>query len=250
MKAYLLAGGRGERLRPLTDRIPKCLAPIDAQPLLGFWLDLFRREGVTDVLLNVSHHVDQVHRFLASGASAGVRVTVVEEPAPVGSARTVLRERAFVDGEESFWIVYADNLSDIRLGAMRALHAQHREAATIGLFHTPTPTAAGIVGLEPDGRIRSFVEKPAQPDSDLANAGVYLARPALLEAIPDRPGIIDFGLDVLPTLAGHMYGCVLGEFHQDIGTPERLAAAAAAWPHRARPGTPSRPVVTPQPTGA
>lgn len=251
MKAYLLAGGRGERLKPLTDHVPKCLAPIDQQPLLSVWLDFFRREGITDVLINVSHHVEQVHRFLASGTPEGIRVTVVEEAEPVGSGRTVLRERAFVAGEESFWVFYADNLSDIRLDAMRALHAQHREAATIGLFHTPTPTAAGIVGLEPDGRIRSFVEKPAHPESDLANAGVYLGRQALLDAIPDRPGIVDFGLDVLPALVGHMYGCVLSGFHQDIGTPERLAAATAAWRHRALPpGTPSRPVVDPQPTGA
>src|SRR6478752_8193687 len=141
MKAYLLAGGRGERLRPLTDHLPKCLAPINGQPLLGVWLELFAREGVSDVLINVSHHVDQVHRFLASGTPAGVRVTVVEETAPVGSARTVLRERAFVGGAESFWIFYADNLSDIRLAPLRMLHATHRAAVTIGLFHTPTPTA-------------------------------------------------------------------------------------------------------------
>ncbi len=75
MRAYLLAGGRGERLRPLTDRVPKCLAPVGGRPLLAYWLTLCRREGVTDVLLNVSHHFEMVEAFLASWPEPTPRVT-------------------------------------------------------------------------------------------------------------------------------------------------------------------------------
>lgn len=234
MKAFLLAGGRGERLRPLTDQTPKCLVPVDGRPLLAWWFDWCRREGVTDVLVNVSHHAAQVQAFVASQPQApSVRVVVEHEPA--GTATTVKRERGFVDGADDFLVVYADNLSDLRLAPLLARHRAHRDPMTIGLFHTPHPRASGIVEMEAGGRLVSFVEKPAHPTSDLANAGVYVARHAVLDLIPDGPGLVDFGHHVLPRLVGRMHGYVIPEFHQDIGTPERLAAASAAWKDRPRP---------------
>jgi mannose-1-phosphate guanylyltransferase len=236
MKAYLLAGGRGERLRPLTVRIPKCLAPIDGRPLLQIWLDLCARQGVTDVLLNVSHHFDLVDRFLAGAPVPGVRVSVARETAPEGTAATVVRERRFVEGEESFWIFYADNLTDMRLQPIVDLHRSHAFPLTIGLFRTPTPHAAGIVDLDATGRVTSFVEKPPAPRSNLANAGVYLARQAIFDCIPATSAPpVDFGLHVLPSLVGRMGGFEIPEFYEDIGTPERLRAAATAWVSRRAP---------------
>lgn len=232
MRAYLLAGGRGERLKPLTDTIPKCLAPIGGRPLLGYWLDLCAREGITEVLLNVSHHFAAVQQFLAAESRRDVRVQLVHETAPSGTATTVRRERAFVHGDEDFWVFYADNLSDLRTAPMLALHRTHGEPMTVGLFHTMEPKASGIVGLDAGRRIVSFVEKPEHPEGDLANAGVYLARMSLLDTIPEGPGLVDFGHDVLPGLVGHMYGYVIPDFHQDIGTPARLERAAAAWAAR------------------
>lgn len=234
MKAYLLAGGRGERLRPLTDTIPKCLAPVAGRPLLAYWLDLCSRQGVTDVLLNVSHHVDAVDAFLRAETPGGVSVHVVRETAPSGTATTVARERWFVQGESDFWVFYADNLSDLRLAPMLARHAGHADPLTIGLFHTPSPRSSGIVALDADGRVVEFVEKPEHPKGDLANAGVYLARPSLFDAIPDGPGLVDFGRHVLPRLVGRMHGHVIEDFHEDIGTPERLARASADWETRTR----------------
>ncbi len=231
-RAFLLAGGQGERLRPLTDTIPKCLAPIAGRPLLSYWLELCRREGVTDVLLNVSHHFDAVDAFLAAEAQALPRVTVVREMAPAGTATTVRRERAFVSEVDQFWVFYADNLSDLRMRPMLERHLAHTDPLTVGLFHTPFPKASGIVDLDDAGRITAFVEKPANPTSDLANAGVYLARQSVFDAIPDRPGLVDFGHHVLPALVGRMHGYVIPDFHEDIGTPERLAQASARWVSR------------------
>ena len=219
-------------MRPLTDTVPKCLAPIAGRPLLGYWLDLCRREGITDVLVNVSHHFDAVDAFLRERADQSIRVTVVRETEPAGTATTVRRERQFVGGEDDFWVLYADNLSDMRLEPMMACHRAHRDPLTIGLFHTPSPRSSGIVELDAAGRIVEFIEKPAHPKSDLANAGVYLARPALFDAIADGPGLVDFGQHVLPALVGRMHGHVIDGFHEDIGTPERLARASAAWPAR------------------
>lgn len=228
MKAYLLAGGRGERLRPLTLDVPKCLVPIDGTPLLGIWLDLLAREGVAEVLLNVSHHDDQVRAFLAARAP-GPAVTLVVEPEPVGSGRTVLTHRDFVRGAESFWIFYADNLTDMRLGPMVATHDTHDGVMTVGLFHAPNPRAAGIVELDATGRVTGFEEKPAHPRGDLANAGVYLARQAVFDHIPDRPGVVDFGHHVLPGLVGRMAGHVIDGLLVDIGTPAALDRAATLW---------------------
>lgn len=232
MRAYLLAGGRGERLRPLTDRVPKCLAPIGGRPLLAYWLSLCRREGITDVLLNVSHHFEMVEAFLASWPEPTPKVTVVRELEPSGTATTVLRERWFSVNTPDVWVFYADNLSDLRLAPMRRIHDAHVDPLTIGLFHTPAPESSGIVDIDADGRIVSFVEKPAKPRGDLANAGVYLMRSSAFDAIPSGPGLVDFGQHVLPTLVGRMHGYVIPDFHEDIGTPERLVHATAGWAAR------------------
>lgn len=224
----MLAGGLGERLRPLTLSIPKCLVPIDGVPLLAYWLALCARHDVTDVLLNVSQHPDKVRAFLDAWPSAP-RVTLVVEDQPCGTAGIVRDRSDFVAGEESFWIFYADNLTDVALDEMRTAHDRHDGLATIGLFRAAVPTAAGIVELDMTGRIVGFEEKPAHPKGNLANAGIYLARTALVDHIPVGPRLVDFGHDVFPPLVGRLHGHVIDQFLMDIGTPAALASAAAAW---------------------
>jgi mannose-1-phosphate guanylyltransferase len=229
VKAFLLAGGRGERLRPLTQTIPKCLVPIDGVPLLEIWLGHCAKAGITDVLLNVSHHADRVRAHL-SGRDELPRVTLVIEREPVGTAGTVSENRWFVEGEESSWVLYADNLTSLPLSDILTTHRRHREPLTVGLFHAPVPTAAGIVEMDNEGRIVSFEEKPAQPKGDLANAGIYLARSELIHELPDPAGgLMDFGFHVLPKFVGRMFGHVIEQFFMDIGTPAALARASAAW---------------------
>lgn len=228
MKAYLLAGGRGERLLPLTRSTPKCLVPIAGRPLLGLWLDLLDREGVTDVLVNISHHVDQVERFLGE-RSSGPRVQLVVEEEPRGNAGTVSAQASFAADVESVWVFYADNLTNMSLGPMWQRHARHDGLLTMGLFHAPNPRAAGIVTLDSDGRIVAFTEKPEVPASDLANAGVYLLRREALGLLPPAVGVVDFGHHVFPRLLGRMYGHVIDAFLMDIGTPSALQAAEVEW---------------------
>ena len=227
MKAFLLAGGLGERLRPLTLTMPKCLVPINGVPLLDIWLDLCAMHGVTEVLLNVSQHPDLVRAHLARRPARPI-VHLVVETAPRGSATTVSAHRDFVALEEDFWILYADTLSNVDLTAMREAHRRHEGVATLGLFRAPVPTAVGIVDLTPDGRIVRFTEKPSHPTSDLANAGICLARQGLMDAIPTTP-MVDFGHHVFPSLAGRLYGHVIDQFVLDIGTPPALEAAQTAW---------------------
>jgi mannose-1-phosphate guanylyltransferase len=229
MKAFLLAGGLGERLRPLTLTIPKCLVPICGVPILEIWLQACERHGITEVLLNVSQHPDKVEAFLAARGDGGTRVRLVVEERPAGNAGTVRANRAFVDGEESFWIIYSDNLTDMDLGRMLAFHRERDGILTMGLFHAPVPRAAGIVDLDASGRVVAFNEKPENPSSDLANAGLYLARAALLDHIPAGRPLVDFGHDVLPHLVGRMFGYPISGLYSDIGTPAALARAEADW---------------------
>lgn len=228
MKAFLLAAGRGTRLRPLTDSLPKCLAPIQGVPLLAIWLDLCARHGISDVLLNLHHLPEQVLAFL-DGYAGPVRVTAFFEEQLLGSGRTIRENRAFVAGEECFFILYADNLTTADLTALRQFHERHQPPLTLGLFTADSPRECGIASLSPDGRVTSFVEKPERPASRLANAGLYVAGPDLLAAIPDGEGV-DLGLHVLPRLVGQMYGAVIQGYFLDIGTPTNYRRAQAEWP--------------------
>jgi mannose-1-phosphate guanylyltransferase len=235
MKAFLLAGGLGERLRPLTDRVPKCLVPINGVPLLSIWIDLCNRSGIDSVLINVSRHGEQVEAFLAS-EDLPIDVRIVQEKEPIGNAGTVLANRDFVRGEDNFFILYSDNLTDVPLARLLAFHRAHGGVFSMGLFHTPMPTSSGIVELSPEGRIRNFQEKPARPLGDLANAGIYVSGQGVFDAIPhDRP-IVDFGNDVFPRLQGQLYGQLLDGYVRDIGTPQALAQGCRDWAARSTHG--------------
>jgi mannose-1-phosphate guanylyltransferase len=178
--------------------------------------------------LNVSQHVHLVEEFLAGG-EWGVDVTLVREDEPIGNAGTVLAHRGFVANAESFFILYADNLTDIALDSLATCHAGHGGPLTMALFHAPVPSAAGIVTMRADGVITSFEEKPPVPLGDLANAGIYVARQSLFDYIPVRAGVVDFGIDVLPRLVGLSYGCPTEEMVIDIGTPAALSTASDRW---------------------
>ncbi|MGE0448457.1 MAG: nucleotidyltransferase family protein [Vicinamibacterales bacterium] len=238
MKAYLLAGGYGTRLRSETTARPKCLVEIAGRPLLAWWFDLCARHGISDVLVNVSHHGDVVRAFLETAASP-VRVTLVEEPAALGNAGTVLANARFVEGDDDFFVLYADNLTDVDLGRLLAFHRSHAGVLTVGAFRHPRPREAGIVDVRTDGLVLTFVEKPPAPTSDFASAGIYVARQALFPCIPRRPGIVDFGYDVLPRLVGRLYAHEVSGYLADVGTEDGLATARAAWARRDPPALPA-----------
>ena len=230
MKAYLLAAGLGTRLKPLTDRIPKCLVPINGQPLLGIWFELCAEHGISEVLVNL-HHLPEAVRAFVAAYHGPLRIVTVLEPSLLGSAGTVASQRDFVAGEEAFWILYADNLTNVSLSRMLAFHRARHAEFTIGLAPTDTPQEKGIVTLDGDGRVCDFTEKPAEPRSNLANAGIYLAGPSLFPLLDGPvPQPFDFGFDVLPRLVGRMHGYTITEYLKDIGSPAALASAEAQWP--------------------
>lgn len=240
MKAFLLAAGKGTRLRPLTDTTPKCLLPICGKPLLSIWLELLERHGISDVLINTHHHAEQVESFLrCRQGHHRLNIRISHEEVLLGSAGTLWSNRDFVSGEQAFLIAYADNLTNADLTDLFRVHRrtlQHGGILTMALFHAPHPSACGIASIDPEGRITAFEEKPRNPRSDLANAGIYVASDAIFEVIPHpvapgASGILDIGHDVLPLLVHRMFGTVLNAYLRDIGTPESYQAALLECPH-------------------
>jgi mannose-1-phosphate guanylyltransferase len=224
-KALVLAGGLGTRLRPLTDTLPKCLVPIAGKPLLGYWLDHLEQAGVRDVLVNTHHLPELVRAYLADvRATRPLDVVEAYEPVLLGSAGTVAANRAWADDCDEVLIIYADNLSTVDLGKVLAFHRSHRDPVTMMLFHTPYPSQCGIAALDANGRITEFVEKPAHPKSDQANAGLYVVDADIYREMADRR-VFDIGFHILPTFLGRMSGFVFDGYHRDIGNLDALAGA-------------------------
>ena len=236
VKAILLAAGLGTRLRPLTDTIPKCLVPIAGRPLLDFWIDQLANAGVREARVNTHAHAEQVRAYI-DWVKAGGRLRLAEshEAELLGSAGTIAANADLADGAEVVIIVYADNFSDVDLRRMLAFHRAHDDPFTMLLFRAPDPRACGIAEIDDDGRITSFVEKPKEPRSDLANAGVYIVS---ADAYREIAGLraFDLGFEVLPRFVGRMRGWTWEGYYLDIGTPVALEKA-----RRDAPGLLSRP---------
>ena len=241
MKAFLLAAGKGSRLRPYTDTRPKCLIPIYGKPLLEIWIDLLKAHGIDRVLINTHHHAGQVEQAVNRLIiEKEIDIITVFEPELLGSGGTILENRDFVGDGEDFLIAYADNLTDMNLSAMVAFHDIQKangRVLTVGLFRTPTPEACGIATLDSNQVITGFREKPKKPESNLANTGIYVATYAVLRECREirqqvRAKVFDFGFHVLPRLVGRMGGYEIKEYLADIGTVESYRRALDQWPMR------------------
>lgn len=228
-KAFLLAAGLGTRLRPLTETIPKCLVPINGRPLCDYWFGLCEAHGIEEVLMN-THHLPGPVREYVQGLRRDLRIHLVHEETLLGSAGTVRENAGFVEDEDAFLVIYADNLSNVDLGRLCRFHASHGAPVTMGLFRTAYPSQCGIATLDPDGRVLEFVEKPENPKSDLANAGIYVCNRDTIADIPCEGPAVDYGRDVLPLYTGRMYGLPLECYHLDIGNGESYAEAQATCP--------------------
>ncbi len=230
MKAFLLAAGLGSRLKPITDTTPKCLVELNGHPMLDWWAKLLEESGVTEILVNTHYLHGQVHDYISSFNNSHTGIQFVEsyEKELLGSGGTVWSNRGFVKEEEDFLICYADNICDVKIRNMVKFHLEKRPILTMALFRTLHPEQCGIVKTDETGRILDFVEKPEHSASNLANAGIYVANKKIFEIFPKK-SFMDFGKDVLPLLAGGMYGWEIKDYLLDIGTMENYEKAKAEW---------------------
>jgi mannose-1-phosphate guanylyltransferase len=231
MKAFLLAAGIGNRLRPITDTIPKCMVTIDDQPLLDIWLDTFNRAGVDEVLVNLHYLHDVVRRHIVTRTGPPA-VRLVYEPELLGSAGTLLANRKWAAGDDFFLACNADNLTNFELRDLIDVHRSGDQVATLAAFHSENPSAGGVLEVDGAGRMIGFTEKPPQPASDLVNAGIYAFTPAVLDGIRGHAPV-DIGYDLLPALVGQARVVPIDGYFRDIGTPEAYRRARKEWPVRA-----------------
>ncbi len=227
MKGMILAAGEGRRLRPLTDHLPKPMLPIAGRPLLEHIIIHLCDCGVTDLAVNLHHLPTAVMDYFGDGSRWGVSLRYSVEERLLGSAGGVKRLQSFFD--DTFIVFYGDLLTWTDLRSMITLHRQAGALATMGLYHVPDPWNRGIVEVDAAQHIVRFVEKPPRDQvfSNLANAGIYILEPEVLDRIPAEQ-FYDFGHDVFPGLLAEgvrIAGYVIEDPLIDIGLPEKYDEA-------------------------
>jgi mannose-1-phosphate guanylyltransferase/phosphomannomutase len=227
MKAVIMAGGEGTRLRPLTSNAPKPMLPVANRPMMEHIIDLLRRHGFDDIVVTVAFMANTIKTYFGDGTEFGVEITYADEPVPLGTAGSVLNARQHLD--ERFLVISGDVITDIDLTKLVAFHDDAEAIATIGLVQVENPLEFGIVITHDNGTIERFLEKPTwgQVFSDTINSGIYVLDPAIFDHIdPDRPA--DFSSDVFPKLLadGATLRGALGEgYWEDVGTLEAYLRA-------------------------
>jgi NDP-sugar pyrophosphorylase family protein len=238
-KALILATGEGTRLRPLTLDRPKPMLPINGKPLLEHTIALLRRHGIQDIAINLHYCPEVIVKHVGDGSALGVHIVYSREDKILGTAGAARKLNGFI-GNSPLVVVYGDVLTNLNVSALVAFHEHAvtrdpRTKVTLSLYHVSNPTEVGLVGMDDDGRITCFVEKPRleQVFTDLANAGVLVIEPDAVNLVPPDT-FYDFGLHLFPQLlkAGvPMYGWVTPDntYLLDIGTPEKYAQAQKEW---------------------
>lgn len=230
-RALLLAAGLGLRLQPLTNVLPKCLAPIRGRPLLEYWLRALLGSGVDRVLVNAHHHADLVEAYLERSPWAS-QVTLVKEPKLLGTAGTLAANADFFR-DAPFLVAHADNLSTFNVDEFCAAHAARPSGAALTMmtFATDTPSSCGIVTMGADGMVNGFFEKVPNPPGNLANAAVYVFEQEVLDYVLGSHGDIkDLSTQVLPHFVGRMWTWHNAGYHRDIGTMQSWRAAQQDYP--------------------
>jgi mannose-1-phosphate guanylyltransferase len=227
MKAILLAGGKGTRLRPLTIHTPKPIVPIFGRPFLHYQIDLVRKvPEIDEVILSLNYQPRRIEEVFGHGEGLGVKISYVVEPAPLGTAGAVKYAGQSID--ETVVVFNGDVMTRVDLDAVLRLHRERRARATIVLTPVENPTAYGLVETDEQGNVRRFLEKPKPEEitCNTINAGIYVLEPETFDRIPKDtawsiersyfPSLVERG----ETFVAYIYN----GYWIDIGTPEKYVA--------------------------
>jgi NDP-sugar pyrophosphorylase family protein len=216
VKAVLLAAGLGTRLSPITGAVPKILAPVAGEPLLGRQLRYLATCGFETVAVNLHHQADSVEHYLSS-IDAPLEVVVYREVELRGTAGALFPMRDLLT--ERFIVLYGDVVTDADL---RQLYGRSHGLATLAYYVSSDVRDKGLLDIDADGRVVSFVEKPVRSGDGFVNAGVYVLDPAILDFIPAHG---DFGFDVWPRVLASgeaIYAVEIDGYLLDMGNPAAL----------------------------
>jgi mannose-1-phosphate guanylyltransferase / phosphomannomutase len=227
LKAVVMAGGEGTRLRPLTSNQPKPMVPIVGKPCMEHIVELLKAHNFDDVIVTLAFMPQAIRGYFGDGESHGLAIRYSVEESPAGTAGSVkLAEEAL---DEPFLVISGDALCDIDLGALVRFHREKGAFVTIGLKSVPDPLEFGIVVTDEEGRVERFLEKPSwgQVFTDTINTGIYVLEPEVLRHVPDdRP--YDFSKELFPLLlemGKPLYGYVAEGYWQDIGNLDQYRQA-------------------------
>ena len=229
MKAVLMAGGEGSRLRPLTIMRPKPMVQIVNKPVMEHVLDLLKRHGITEVVVTLQYLASVIQDYFGDGSSLGMKIHYSIEETPLGTAGSVKQAEHLLD--EPFIVISGDALTDFDLDEIISFHKSREAKATLTLYQVPNPLEYGVVIIDEEGRIRQFLEKPSWGEviSDTVNTGIYVLDPSIFDYIPaGKP--VDFSQDVFPQLlknGDRLYGFVQDGYWCDVGNIQEYMRANA-----------------------
>lgn len=220
MRAVLMAGGSGTRLRPLTCDLPKPMVPILNRPIAEHIINLLKRHKITEVVATLHYLPDVMRDYFQDGSDFGVQMTyAVEEDQPLGTAGCVKNIAELLD--ETFLVISGDSITDFDLTAAIEFHKRNKSKATLILTRVPNPVEFGVVITDEQMRIRRFLEKPSASEifSDTVNTGTYILEPSVLDYLPVNEES-DFSKDLFPLLLEKdepMYGYIADGYWCDVG---------------------------------
>jgi mannose-1-phosphate guanylyltransferase/phosphomannomutase len=228
MKAVVMAGGEGSRLRPMTANLPKPLLPLANRPVMEHVLRLLRRHGVTDTVVTVQFLASLVRNYFGDGDELEMSLQYATEPRPLGTAGSVKNAEAALRGD-TFLVLSGDALTDADLSGMVEFHRESGALVTVGLKAVPDPLEYGIVICDADGRVNRFLEKPTwgQVFSDTVNTGIYVMEPEVLAEV-EADAEVDWSGDVFPRLLARgapVFGYAFDGYWEDVGTLESYRQA-------------------------
>lgn len=228
-QAVILAGGKGTRLVSILYGKPKCLVDIDGTPLLQRQVETLAECGIDEILLLVNHAADQVAEFIEAKKSFGVRITLLDDGEPRGTAGAVIG--AFAHLAERFLVVYGDTLINVDLRRLLATHQASNADVTLFLHPNNHPADSDLVEIDNEGWVRRFHPYPHDPRKfypNLVNAALFAVEKAALERWRSFHAPVDFGKNLFPAMlstGSKIKGYVSSEYIKDVGTPKRVAEA-------------------------
>jgi len=227
MKAIIMAGGEGSRLRPLTCDLPKPMVPLVNRPVMHYSIELLKKYGIRDIGATLQYLPDEIISYFQDGSEYGVNLKYFIEDKPLGTAGSVKNACEFLD--EPFIVVSGDALTDINLKKAIDFHIQHKSKATLVLKSVRVPLEYGVVVTDDEGKIKRFLEKPnwGEVFSDTVNTGIYILEPEVLDYL-EKDKKYDFSQDLFPRLLKEnqpLYGYITDEYWCDIGNAQTYSSS-------------------------
>src|SRR5512147_2827859 len=227
LKALILAGGKGARLRPLALHTPKPIVPLANIPFLFFQIDHIKRAEITEIILSLSYQPRKITDIFGDGMTYGVTMRYTHEDLPRGTAGAFKAAENLID--DTTIVLNGDVLTDTDLLEVLHYHRSKKAEATIVVARVMNPVGYGLVEADSEGRVVRFTEKPPEDEvtGDTINAGIYILEKSILERIPAE-GAQSFERDLFPAMVqegARVYAYLTHGFWQDIGSPQKYLEA-------------------------